>query len=357
MGSTVETNAPRSAASLPAGTAPPALKEAAKADMVRTASAQSLAPQHPLGLTSLESSTKPESDLRWVVPEIRRLYSAEPLDLPEPKRQALMAPFPDHQVEIRPTGELYIPHVYVRRRLNEVLGPGRWALWTIRHGRSGNVVYVHCVLIVEGRAIGDAYADATWEASNPRMSFTDAVQAAEASALRRLAAKFLSCGDQVWLPDFCRRWIAQYAESQSVWEHGRRVERWRRRDSGITVDEGGRVETAAEPPKKGKAEAEEAKDQEAETDEVATISQKQIRYISSLLRQIAGPDETRHRSLLGHLTGKTSRAQLTAKQASKLIDDLQTASKNKLVWNGSGFVAAPETTVGAAKSDEDEAPF
>src|SRR6516162_10600060 len=57
------------------------------------------------------------------------------LSLTEEEAARLREPFPDDAIEILPTGEIYVPHIFIRERLTQVLGPGQWAMVCIEQRR------------------------------------------------------------------------------------------------------------------------------------------------------------------------------------------------------------------------------
>jgi hypothetical protein len=181
------------------------------------------------------------------------------LKLTEAENRLLGEPFPDDVVEIKPTSEVYIPHIYLRERLTQTFGRGQWAL--IRRKEAfdikANRVYVECVLIVRGVAVGDAQGDHEYIPGNTRMSYTDVMEAAQADSLRRICGKTLGLGDQCWKPAFCRRWIAQHAEQvPATWpdgnpkldRNGKQKMEWKRKNVSVVVDEVGKAEAAVVKP-------------------------------------------------------------------------------------------------------------
>lgn len=145
---------------------------------------------------------------------LRRAYArTSELTLTEKEDSILAEPFAPEQLDILPTGEIYIPHILLRERLTRAFGRGQWALIRRRDSFDPrtNRVYVECVLLVRGVAVGEAQGDWEYVPENPRMSYTDALEAAQADALRRICGKTLMCGSQVWDPAYVRWWKARYA--------------------------------------------------------------------------------------------------------------------------------------------------
>lgn len=97
----------------------------------------------------------------------------------------------------------YIPHIEISRRLNDVLGVGQWAIIRLseRLDVQANVVYGSYALIVRGVWVGDSVAGHPYHPTNRQMDYADALESTRGVALRRIAAKSLGCGDQVWARD------------------------------------------------------------------------------------------------------------------------------------------------------------
>ncbi len=137
---------------------------------------------------------------------------AATLELTDAEIEALMAPFPDEIIEIRPhDGLIYISHIHISNRLNKVLKPGKWALVCRRHWLEGNTMYGEYVLIVRGCYVGESVGGHPYQPNNPKVNYSDTLESTAAEALRRIAGKRLSCGSQVWEPEYARQWVANHA--------------------------------------------------------------------------------------------------------------------------------------------------
>lgn len=164
---------------------------------------------------------------------------ASKLVLTEQESKALGETFSDDAVEILSSGEIYIPHIHISRRLSDVLGRGQWALvrrrdW-IEPAKEAHTIYAECVLLVRGHYVGESIGGQDYWPGNDRMDFGDALEGAQSEALRRIAAKRLSVGDQAWDPSYARKWTA--ANAVQVWcvKKGRgsgpdKKPLWRRKD-------------------------------------------------------------------------------------------------------------------------------
>jgi len=137
---------------------------------------------------------------------------ASTLELTEAEIEALQAPFPDELIEIRPhDGLIFLPHIHVSNRLNKVIKPGKWALICRRHWLEGNTMYGEYILVIRGCYVGESVGGHPYQPNNPKVNYSDTLESTAAEALRRICGKRLSCGSQVWEPEYARQWIAKYA--------------------------------------------------------------------------------------------------------------------------------------------------
>lgn len=143
---------------------------------------------------------------------------ASTLELTAKEREQLLADFPDEDVKSGAKGDnnlLYIDHQTIRRRLLEVFGPGKWTLvvrrlWPEHYKTAKNEpavrVYAECVLLVRGCMCGESVGAGNYFPNNPKLDYSDAAEAAQSEALRRIAAKHLGIGLQVWSKSWCEAW-------------------------------------------------------------------------------------------------------------------------------------------------------
>ena len=167
--------------------------------------------------------------------------------------EALMAPFPDDAIEIRPhDGLIYIPHIHISNRLNKIFRPGKWSLIRRRDwfDADTNTMYGEYVLVVRGCFVGESIGGHPYVAKNPKTNFSDALESTAAEALRRICGKRLSCGSQVWEPEFARQWVAKYG----VQVHGK----WQRRMTQDTPERPA-TQRPAQAPKASPAQSQSAK--------------------------------------------------------------------------------------------------
>jgi hypothetical protein len=149
---------------------------------------------------------------------------ASTLQLTEEECARLQADFPDEAFRPGAAGKqnlIYIEHAFLRDRLNEVFGPGQWALiprqrWSEDfsyfkdNGEEivGKKVYVEAMLCVRGAFVAEAVGDMDYYPKNLSTNYGDAVEGAKTAALRR-CAKELGIGLQAWKKGWCEGWWAR----------------------------------------------------------------------------------------------------------------------------------------------------
>lgn len=174
---------------------------------------------------------------------------ASKLKINKAEAKQLQKPFADKQVEIHPqTGAIYLPHIYISERLNQVFGPGAWALICRDHkaDEENRQIRAEHVLVIRGCVIGESVDEFV---INPleAAKYGDALEATAAKALRKICGKRLSCGSQVWQPDYCQKWIEKFAESVS--HEGATV--WKKKGAKLAME--GLTETPMSRPARPKA--------------------------------------------------------------------------------------------------------
>jgi hypothetical protein len=206
-----------------------------------------------------QALAKPGDVKRGDVVAIRETQSPEPVSLrdatfaksgtkPLLAKQAkvLRAPIDEEEeADILPTGEIYMSHVYVRRRLNDAVGPMGWALRPISMPDTKSVagtMYREFALIVLGRVVATAFGSQKYYVKSDRMDFADVAESVKSNALTR-CCKDLGIGSECWDRRFIERWKDKFAVHVWVveerWQgepgHKKKVKenaaRWRRIDA------------------------------------------------------------------------------------------------------------------------------
>lgn len=134
---------------------------------------------------------------------VAALMRAGTLVLTSEEQFRLTAPFADcdvQQRDLKYRTEAYLPHILISRRLVSVLGAGQWCLVRLKewYDPDSSTVYGSYALVVRGVWIGDTVAGWPYNRDNKLMDYADALESCRGVALRRIAAKSLGCGDQVW---------------------------------------------------------------------------------------------------------------------------------------------------------------
>lgn len=155
--------------------------------------------------------------------------------------KVLRAPVhPTKEVDILTTGEIYMSHVFVRRRLNNAVGPMGWALRPISEidtQSAEKTMFREYALIIHGRVVATAFGSAKYYPKNARMDYADTAEAVKSNALTR-SCKDLGIGSECWDRQWCDEWRDKYAVhvwvKEKVWDDAQKkrvpntVDRWRR---------------------------------------------------------------------------------------------------------------------------------
>jgi len=132
----------------------------------------------------------------------------------EKEREALTRPVdPETEAEIRPDGIVFMPAVIVRKRLDEAIGPGRWALRQERDPFYDAETRECCYdgsLWIDGKYAARAIGGCSWRPGNTRMGKSDAIEGAKSDCLKR-CAKDLGIGADLWTPAWQRQFVADWA--------------------------------------------------------------------------------------------------------------------------------------------------
>jgi hypothetical protein len=150
------------------------------------------------------------------------------------------------ELDILPTGEVYMSQVEYRRRLNAAFGPGGWALRPLgKPTVMGNTLMQEWALYAEGRYIGSAWGEAEYQPRNARHSYATATEALKSNGLMR-CCKDLGIAAECW----DRRYTTKFKKDHcvKVWrnkaKNGNGEFQWRRKDSEPFYDEGKKSKNA-----------------------------------------------------------------------------------------------------------------
>ena len=154
----------------------------------------------------------------------------------------LTAPLTDEQVDVLPTGEVYLSQVEYRRRLLHAFGPGSWALVPVgeplqmTNAPGAAALVQRFDLWINRRWISTAYGEAEYHPDNPRTTWATAWESAKSNALMR-TCKDIGIATECW----DRRWTDAYRTRRCirVWRKSETKPQWRRLDSSPWYDEKG----------------------------------------------------------------------------------------------------------------------
>ncbi len=172
----------------------------------------------------------------------------------------LQAPVLDAEIDILPTGEVYLSQIGYRRRLNAAFGPGGWGMKPLskpslnvetvivnEKAKERSTLLQEWALYGSGNFIASAYGEAEYQPSNARMTYATALESLKSNALMR-CCKDLGIASECWDKRFCHAF--QRDHCVQVWIEGNRKPQWRRKDSKPFYKETGVVVVKdAEPPK------------------------------------------------------------------------------------------------------------
>jgi len=140
---------------------------------------------------------------------------ASMLRLTADEQKELMAPASADDYEIRPDGFIYLPAALVRKKLNQVIGIGQWAV-ICQGTRKEDIsdkqarIYFDGVLMIRGNFISRATGENSYSFSNQNQSWASAVEAAKTDCLTR-CVKDLGIATESREPSFIRKWQKDYA--------------------------------------------------------------------------------------------------------------------------------------------------
>lgn len=164
---------------------------------------------------------------------------AEPFS--EIERERLRAPVPDDELDILPTGEVYLSQIGYRDRLLQTFGAGAWGLFPLSEPQViGGVMNQTWLLVVRGRAVAMAVGEHDYDpAKKWSASYATALESCKSNALMR-CCKDIGVAAQCWSRSFTEAWKKQFAvrvyrEQRS----GEETDEWRKLDAGPHWNETG----------------------------------------------------------------------------------------------------------------------
>jgi hypothetical protein len=155
--------------------------------------------------------------------------------------EVLTEPVDEEDIEVLPTGEIYLPHTKYRARLNRAFGQGAWAMAPLDKPRIQDTEVIQpWALYVNGQFMSYTVAGAEMLETNDRMKWSDVLETLKSNAIMRLC-KDWGVADVCWDKRWANAWKAKYAVR--VWRSGGGKPQWRRlndepfwNETGIEAD-------------------------------------------------------------------------------------------------------------------------
>lgn len=190
--------------------------------------------------------------------------SAQPLDDRATAVLLKYAVVPDEWIDIKPNGQIYLPHMRLRGVLDEAFGFMGWGLVPVgeyhverepkkgQHGPYEKVtLYREYRFYVAGRFVRQVMGGGQYMTNNADSNYSDAAEACESYALNR-CGKFFGIAGQCWDPDYAEQWKAKYARRDG--------DKWKKKpkkDSGAgvgrqAVSAGASDSPSSDPPTSGR---------------------------------------------------------------------------------------------------------
>jgi len=148
----------------------------------------------------------------------------------------LQQPLSTDLIEIKPTGEVYLPTYAYRRILNLAFKPGGWALRPVsppvlRHGSDETLVYREYALYCQGKFVSSAIGEQKQSKTPAGENEAVAIESGKSNALSR-CCKDLGIATELWDLTFIERFKSQNCV-QVMCTHsntGQKRLLWRRKD-------------------------------------------------------------------------------------------------------------------------------
>lgn len=122
------------------------------------------------------------------------------------EEMVLSEPVNEAEVLVKPTGQLYLSHPSYTKLFNRAFGRLGWQLIpAAKQMKDNRSVVVPYILYIHARPAAFAWGEQEYFESNKEQTFGDAIEATNASALRRCAKRLgvtLELWDRKWLDNF-----------------------------------------------------------------------------------------------------------------------------------------------------------
>jgi len=214
--------------------------------------------------------------------------------------ETILEPFTVDELEILPGGEVYIPQIHVRNKLNKTFRPGNWGLDFDPPVEKGGRVIILCRLYVNGVAVAKAFGEGRYQASNKKHSWGKALESAKSNGLVR-CVKDIGMANECWNG----RWTARFRRENGVYvKRQRSSDGWRNVegepfDDEIDIDPNSpNADRYQRPTAKGRLAAKTRPRQDEDED---AASRADVRHTTSVQPAGDGPiTEGALKNLIGH---------------------------------------------------------
>lgn len=183
--------------------------------------------QHVRRLESLSSTTALDDSIQLGD------YGLTEITLTGEEEEVLAAPIGMQDIRVKPTGQVYLPHIVYTRWLNRAFGRTGWALRPASKPLlNNNTVVVPYILLVHGKPVAFALGEQEYFGNNRDQSYGDALESTVASGLRR-CCKHLGLALELWDRSFGDQFLEEYCVRVKVEvdRDGKKTHRyhWRRK--------------------------------------------------------------------------------------------------------------------------------
>lgn len=173
-------------------------------------------------------AVRPETGELMAAPATERVSIAERFKgastqpVTDDQAKILMAPCELNELDILPTGEVYLSQIGYRRRLNAVFRPAGWSMVPLdKPAMVGRTLMQPWALYVNGAFVSSSYGEADYHKDNARQSYATAAESLKSNALMR-CCKDLGIASECW----DRRFTEAFKR-----DHCRLVQgKWQRKD-------------------------------------------------------------------------------------------------------------------------------
>lgn len=127
----------------------------------------------------------------------------------------LRQPVDPDWVEIKYPDVPYLPVAYYRKVLNDAFGPMGWALVEVgKANKLGEVYYLPCVLIAEGKPVAKAVGECEIKGGNAKLTDGDCVEACRSNAITR-CCKSIGIAEELHWPAWKRKFLREHCRELS----------------------------------------------------------------------------------------------------------------------------------------------